>query len=60
MKHWLPVAAVIVVILAGLAIIGAWALSLAAPKQAGTAAAIAIPAAMIIFAALVWLGRRGQ
>ena len=57
MKHWLPVAAVI---LAGLAIVGAYALSMAGKHAQGIAAAIAIPAAAVIFGALVWLGRRKQ
>ncbi len=64
MRRWLArwgfTVAVAVVAVCVLAIVGAYALSQAAPKQSGTAVAIAIPAGAVIFAALIWLGRRNQ
>lgn len=55
MTRWIAVAAVAA---CGLAIVGAYALSVADKHAQGIAAAIAIPAAVVIFGALVWLGRR--
>ena len=54
------VIAVAAIVLSGLAIVGAYALSMADKHAQGIAAAIAIPAAAVIFGALVWLGRRKQ
>ena len=56
MKDWIAVA---LVIAAGFAIVGAWALAQVDKHQQGVAVAIAIPAAAVIFAVLAWwFGRR--
>ncbi len=57
MRHWAPWVAMA---LAALAIAGAWALYKLDKHAQGIAAAIAIAAAAVIFAALAWLGRRNQ
>ena len=44
--------------LAGLAIVGAWTLAQTDKHAKGTAAIIAGAGALVIFAALIWLGRR--
>lgn len=51
-------AAVAVLVACWLAIIGAFALSQVDKAQRGTAVAIAVPAAVIFFAVLAWLGRQ--
>ncbi len=62
MRRWLArwgfTIAVAVVAVCVLAIVGAYALAQVTPKQSGLAVAIAIPAGVIIFAALIWLGRQ--
>jgi len=52
------VIAVTAVAVCGLAIVAAFALAQVDKHQQGTAVAIAVPAAAVIFAVLVWLGRR--
>jgi len=52
------VIAVTAVAICGLAIVAAFALAQVDKHQQGTAVAIAAPAAAVIFAVLVWLGRR--
>ncbi len=56
--HRSHVAAAAVVTACGLAIVAAYALAQADKDQQGTAAAITVPAAVIIFAVLVWLRRQ--
>lgn len=54
------VTAVAVIAVCWLAVIGGIALVSVDPGDGWTGVAIAAPAGLVIFAALVWLGRRGQ